>query len=300
MLSSSRGTARQRKLSPMKKVVLIANRNKPQVVDALAAFEPWLNNHAQIVLQADTSDDAPIVAPNADLVLVLGGDGTLLAQARRVVDSGLPIVGVNFGKLGFLAEFSPDELRDAWPQIVADECPISQRVMLEATVLCDGDKPCFRGLAMNDCAITAGPPFRMIQLELAINPERWGGKGTRFGGDGVVIATPSGSTAYNLSAGGPIVAPDVEALVITPICPHSLSFRPIVASRADKLRLTLHESNPGTTLVLDGQESRTLAAGSQVEIRAYDKSLKLIRNPAMGYWKRLAHKLHWAAGPTRE
>jgi NAD+ kinase len=283
----------------MKRVVLLANRDKPQVTESLAAFEPWLNSHAQIILQADTHDESPLAVPEADLILVLGGDGTLLAQARRVADLGIPIVGVNFGKLGFLTEFSPAELQDAWPQIVADQCPISQRVMLSAEVFSNGPEPCFRGLTMNDCVITAGPPFRMIDLELTINPQKWGSAGTHFSGDGVIVSTPSGSTAYNMSAGGPILAPDIEALVITPICPQSLAFRPIVVRGTDHLRLTLHQTNPGTTLVLDGQLSHTLAAGSRVELGIYEHRIKLVANPKMGYWKRLAKKMHWAAGPTK-
>ncbi len=288
----------------MKRVILLANRDKPQVTEALAAFEPWLSRHARIILQADAHDESPIKVPGAqaDLVLVLGGDGTLLAQARRVVDLQLPIVGVNFGKLGFLTEFSPDEIKEAWPQIVAGQCPISERVMLEVNVHdADGQPLALRdgaALATNDCAITAGPPFRMIDLELTINPHRWHGRGTHFSGDGVIVATPAGSTAYNLSAGGPILAPDLDALVITPICPQSLAFRPIVVRRDDRVRLALHQTNPGTTLVLDGQLSRGLPTGSTVDLRVYDKPMKLVVNPKVGYWKRLAKKLHWAAGPT--
>ena len=285
----------------MKRVILLANRDKPQVTEALAAFEPWLSAHAQIIYRDDAHDEAPIDEPGADLVLVLGGDGTLLAQARRVVDLGLPIVGVNFGKLGFLTEFGPGELQDAWPQIIAGDCPISQRVMLEVSVRLDeGGEPDYRGLATNDCVVTAGPHFRMIELELTVNPERWGSSGTRFSGDGVIVATPSGSTAYNMSAGGPILAPDLDALVITPICPQSLAFRPIVVRCDDHVRLALHKTNPGTTLVLDGQLSRPLPAGSRVDLSVYRHRMKLVVNPKIGYWKRLAKKMHWAAGPSNE
>lgn len=191
-----------------------------------------------------------------------------------------------------------DGLMAGWDDIVAGRCPQSERVMLEAGVYADGqsDEPTFRSLALNDCAITAGRPFRMIELSLAINPHRNSGA-TRFGGDGVIIATPTGSTAYNASAGGPIIAPDVDGMVITPICPQSLAFRAIVVHGEDHVAITLQEANEGTTLVIDGQRSFNLVAGNQLRVVKYPRRIKLVRNPRMGYWNRLASKMHWAVGP---
>jgi len=286
----------------MTRVVLLSNTRKPAVTEALQAFRPWLAERAEIVVDRPCDGDKAIDAERIDLVIVLGGDGTLLAQARRVVDLDAPIVGVNFGKLGFLAEFSLEELQQRWEEIIDGDCPISQRVMIDASVYDseDADEPTFRSLAMNDCVITAGRPFRMIELELLINPRPHHNGGTVFGGDGVIVATPTGSTAYNASAGGPIVAPDVDAIVITPICPQSLAFRAILAQGGDHISIKLHQANDGTTLVIDGQVPVPMAAGSVLNIRAYDRRIKLITNPTMGYWKRLARKMHWAVRPRKQ
>lgn len=288
----------------MTDVVLLSNLEKPGVVDALERLRPWLADRARVVAEDSGSGPEPIDVDHADLVIVLGGDGTLLAQARRVVDLDAPIVGVNFGKLGFLAEFSLQQLQHQWEQIISGDCPISRRVMLDATAYTPGNgeletvpAPSFRSLAMNDCVITAGRPFRMIRLEISINPQGQAPGGTRFAGDGVIVASPSGSTAYNVSAGGPILAPDVDAMVITPICPQSLAFRPIVVHGDDELELTVHEANLGTTLVIDGQRSAPLDAGSRLRLVRHDRRLKLVTNPRVGYWQRLASKMHWAAGP---
>lgn len=282
------------------RVLLMANYEKPAVVEALRTVRPWLEARARIVAEIDAGRDGPledVVNEGVDLVIVLGGDGTLLGQARRVVDLEAPIVGVNFGKLGFLAEFSREDLEREWHCIAGGACKISQRVMIEAKVFERGKQAAaFSSRAMNDCVITAGRPFRMIDLELSINPRPNGG-GTIFGGDGVIIATPSGSTAYNASAGGPIIAPDVDALVVTPICPQSLAFRSIVTHGEDHIRVTLHEANAGTTLVIDGQESHPLTAGSRLHVTRHPRRLQLVTNPQTPYWRRLAKKMHWAASP---
>jgi NAD+ kinase len=285
----------------MERVLLLVNREKAGVDEALVSFRPWLEARVDHVEQRDACRDEPLPDQPPQLVIVLGGDGTLLAQARRVVEFDAPVLGVNFGKLGFLAAYRMEELQEQWEDIVAGECPIRHRVVLEVqTRWPDGaGRDPERSLAINDCVITAGPPFRMIELELKINPQKWSSSGTHFTGDGVIVATPTGSTAYNLSAGGPIIAPDVEGLVITAICPHSLSFRPIVVNSEDAIQLTINEANEGTTLVVDGQESRPLTTGAEVHVRAYEKRLKLVTNPSVGYWKMLSRKMQWAARPRR-
>jgi NAD+ kinase len=282
------------KLLPMSRVVLIANRAKAQVAEALKTFRPWLAQRAKIVADVDSYDGAAITR-DADFALVLGGDGTMLAMARRIAHLDLPMVGVNFGKLGFLAPFLLDEVQQKWDALAAGHMPISPRVMLEAIVE-DGGRPQRQTVAMNDFVITAGPPFRMVDLELTINPDTHS-HGTPFTGDGVIVATPTGSTAYNVSAGGPILSPGVDGLVVTPICPHTLSFRPIVLSGDDRIMLKLVRANAGTTLVIDGQVSEPLHEGATIHLRAAAQRLKLVTNPDAGYWKTLAKKMHWAARP---
>lgn len=282
------------------RTLLIANLQKPDVAKALETLRPWLAERCDIVAEFDSCiDETEPINGDADLAIVLGGDGTLLAQARRLAQLGAPIVGVNFGKLGFLTEFNPDDLPAAWDTIASDPRPISERLMLEVTVS-DGDaEPRFRSLALNDAVISAGAPFRMIELELVINPQKHGPDGTTFSGDGVIVATPSGSTAYNASAGGPIIVPDVDGLVITPICPQSLSFRPLLVHGEDHVHIHMHHVNAGTMLSIDGQHRVPLSPGSIVRITAYPKRLKLVKNPALPYWVRLREKMQWAAKPRR-
>jgi NAD+ kinase len=287
--------------------MLIANRAKPMMAQALADLRPWLADRAQVIIDGDSRDLDPAQLGPADLALVLGGDGTMLGMARTLVDLGVPMVGVNFGKLGLLAPFSIEDVKNQWEQLSTGQFEVSRRVMLEVKIHDDGkqagtnqSRPRFHAVAANDCAVTAGPPFRMIEMEMTINPadpEDLPAHPHYFSGDGVIVATPTGSTAYNLSAGGPVVAPDVDGLVITPICPHSLSFRPLVLSAADHIRLRLLRGNPGTTLVVDGQISAPIPLDSVVSIRAYSRRLRVVVNRRVSYWTTLAHKMHWAAQP---
>ncbi|HEX7010748.1 MAG TPA: NAD(+)/NADH kinase, partial [Phycisphaeraceae bacterium] len=185
---------------------------------------------------------------------------------------------------------------------------ISRRMMIDVAAYPPGapewggngepmPQPLFRSVAMNDAVITAGPPYRMIELELAIEPSVSRTSATRFAGDGVIVATPSGSTAYNIAAGGPIVSPGIDGLCVTAICPQSLAFRPIVYSASSDTWVAVHRANAGTTLVIDGQISCRLEVGQQVLIRRHDQSLQLVHNPSLSYWQMLASKMHWAARP---
>lgn len=282
------------------RVLVAANYDKPMVTEALEWFRPWLAQRADIVAEVDAFDGTSLDV-QADLALVLGGDGTVLGVARRLVDLGVPMVGINFGKLGFLAPFALEDVQDTWDDLAAGNFAFSRRVMLEASICEPGQtQPCFTSLAMNDAVITAGPPFRMIEMELLINPgdaKLPPSNSTYFSGDGVIVATPTGSTAYNLSAGGPVIAPDVDGLVITPICPHTLSFRPLVLSAQDRISLRVLRANPGTAVVLDGQVCSPLAAGAVLSVRTYHRRLRVVVNPRATYWQTLATKMHWAARP---
>jgi NAD+ kinase len=234
---------------------------------------------------------------------VLGGDGTLLSTARRLHGREIPLMGVNFGRLGFLASFTPEEFPRHLDLLLAGKLPIARRAMLEASVVGSdvrtlevkevAAKRKFCATALNDAVITAGPPFHMVELELGAN----GDEGIRYFGDGVIVSTPSGSTAYNVSAGGPIISPDVEAFCITPICPHSLSFRPVVVSASSSVVVQAVRVNEGTTLFCDGQASTRLIAGDRVIIRRSANDVLLVENPDSQKWKGLAEKLNWASSP---
>lgn len=305
------------------RVLLLANVEKPAVAQALSLWRPWLSEHACIVAEPDMTQldesKAQAIAP-FDLAMVLGGDGTLLSLARLILHRQKPILGVNFGKLGFLAEFHMQEVQNLWPTLIqglATHQHVVSRVALEVSVFdghgtgepvgdqslashvrqCAHQRPALNTLAINDAVMTAGAPFRMIDLDIHICRPGCQGHETALTGDGVIISTPSGSTAYNLSAGGPIVSPDVDAFCLTPICPHSVAFRPLVVSAQCQIAIQLKKANAGTTLVLDGQTPIPLGVGQQVILKRHPHRLLLMTNPMTGYLATLGRKLHWAARP---
>ncbi|HLL89522.1 MAG TPA: NAD(+)/NADH kinase, partial [Tepidisphaeraceae bacterium] len=242
------------------RLFIVANTAKPAVAAALGELRPWLAGRAAIeVCGTDEQCEHDLATIDADVVLVLGGDGTLLAAARRLAGRAIPLMGVNFGRLGFLASFRPDEMTAALDAAAAGRLPVSRRLVLQASLSHATDAPDaapqFTATALNDAVITAGPPFHMVELELTVDNDGDSSDGIRYMGDGVIVATPSGSTAYNVSAGGPIIDPAVKALSITPICPHSLSFRPVVVAAEGTVRITATRVNAGTTLFCDGQAS---------------------------------------------
>lgn len=285
-------------------VLLLVNRSKPLVLDALPRVRALLERHGRIAAELDAVMDPLEPTPPADLVVVLGGDGTLLAQVRRTLALGLPIIGVNFGNLGFLAEFDLPALEFHAPRLLGDApIEVHERMLIQAEVLRDLSRQAgasvFSQPAVNDCVITAGPPFRMIELGLAID----GLPGPALRGDGVIISTPTGSTGYSVSAGGPIVSPDVRCMSITPLAAHSLSFRPIVLPPTSQIELEVRRANGfagsegGTTLVLDGQVHVRLLQGDRVVFKRHPVLARLVNNPETNYWSTLVRKMHWAVKP---
>ena len=292
------------------RLIILANTRKTVVRKALKDLKPWLVKRARIVAEPDIGQlSAANVGdlPPADLALVLGGDGTMLAQARHLARLRIPLLGVNFGKIGFLAEFNLEDLKAYWPAVADQTCHRTPRLMMEALVFGAGAADCqfdhldmdrctFRSVALNDAVITAGEPFRMLQMGLAIEPDDHSGT-TSVIGDGIIISTPTGSTAHSVAAGGPILSPEVEALCITPICVHSLAFRPLVVRPDAGILIRLESANAGTTLVIDGQETVKLHQHDQIYVRQGPHPLLLVRNPQITYWEMLARKMRWAAKP---
>jgi NAD+ kinase len=288
----------------MKRVFVVAKTDKPNVSSAIETLRGWLTGRAELVgVETDNGHDLRDL--QADLILVLGGDGTLLSAARRLHGKQIPLMGVNFGRLGFLSSFTPANYLHYLARHLQEGLSASERVMLEASVLpaaadCAAEDCAkviehrrFMATALNDAVITAGPPFHMVELEISANIEG----GVRYFGDGVIVSTASGSTAYNVSAGGPIIDPDVEAFCITPICPHSLSFRPVVISASSTVIIRAVKVNEGTTLFCDGQASTKLQTGERIVLRSSPSGALLIENPDSRQWRSLAEKLHWAASP---
>ena len=289
---------------PMR-VLVVANLPKPKVKPAVDKLVPWLNDRVELV---GVEDDRDFDLSNIeiDLILVLGGDGTLLSVARRLCGRQIPVMGFNFGRLGFLASFGPDHLPDSVQKALEGLLPVKPRMMIEASVV-PGGVDCdvknaesiktsrrWSTCALNDAVVTAGSPFRMIELSVATDNEA----GFRYFGDGMIVCTASGSTAYNIAAGGPILTPAVEAICLTPLCPHSLSFRPIVLHADETVVLTAKRVNKGTELVVDGQCSTALAKNDRIVIRRADHKLMLVDNPDLGAWQALGEKLNWASIPN--
>jgi NAD+ kinase len=292
------------------RVLIVANKSKAGVAAALERIVPRLEKQGRVV-GVDLHDQTAEIGTHADAILVFGGDGTLLSAARRLRGRQIPLLGVNFGRLGFLASFTPQQFDEHLDQFINGELPITARLALETSVL-PADAKCrfgdctsvaagrrFVSTALNDAVITAGPPFHMIELEIAANGTDAGGAwaGIRYFGDGVIVSTASGSTAYNVSAGGPIISPNVDAMCVTPLCPHSLSFRPVVVSSNATLLVTAILVNEGTTIFCDGQESTRLTAGERIVIRKSEHPVLLVENPQSQEWHTLAAKLNWAANP---
>jgi len=275
-------------------VLLLATRARPGVGPVLEEVRRIVAHHAEIVGELE-ADHAPIDAALAfDRAVVVGGDGTLISQCRRILDRGVPLVGVHFGRLGFLAEFDDVSLATHAERVFGPNPLVRSRMALDAVVRGADGAILFQGVAVNDAVVTAGPPFRVIELRLRFDKD----EGPLLTGDGVVVSTPVGSTAYNASVGGPIVHPENEAMIVTPNAPHSLSFRPIVAPSHVVLEVEVLRANEGTTLVLDGQETRPLAKGERVSIARHHTAARFIGNPDVSYWRTLIEKMRWAVPPN--
>jgi NAD+ kinase len=289
----------------VKRVGIVAKIRLESIAPHLLEVAAWLEARGvEPVFETDTATLAPLgpsrrvvsrdEMPNAvDLLLVLGGDGTLLAMADRISQAGrdLPILGVNFGHLGFLTEINFPELYPLLESAIAGTAAIERRLMLCARVLRSG-RAVAEYMAFNDVVVTRGALSRIIELAVTVTDSFV----ARFNGDGLIVASPTGSTAYNLSAGGPILHPAVDALVLTPIAPHTLSNRPVVIPATATVLVTpvVHDPDQEIVLTLDGQIGFELLPGDSIEIGRHDTPLRLIKSPAHSYFDVLRQKLKWA------
>ncbi len=280
--------------APIRRVAVIGSPQKPAAVAALDEVRRWVQARADLVFADITFDSRAALAQKPELLIVLGGDGTLISAAHRLERDQIPILGVNLGKLGFLADFTLPQLETFGDFLFTGPLPISRRLMLNVRIE-NGDAPT-ETLAVNDCVVVAGPPFRMIQMTALVD----GDEVARVRGDGLIVATPTGSTAHNLSAGGPIVEPTATSMIVTPICPHALTFRPLVLSAEHELVLTPRRTNPGTHVVIDGRTAVSLHNNDRVIIRRYPTDFLLVRNPRDTAWTALRRKLMWGAGPVAD
>lgn len=287
----------------MPKLYIAANlERKPEIKKILSGLMPWLRKRAQVVaVEHDWSCDLSSV--KADLMLVFGGDGSILSVARRLNGNPVPVFGVNMGTLGFLADTAPAELKKTLPAMLRGEYVLTKRMMLKISVL-DGfeqmrgqteRRACGAGtgefLALNDAVVLRQPMASMMSVDVRVSGEPI----ARYKGDGLIVSTATGSTGYSLSAGGPILSERLKAMIVTPVCPHTLANRPIVLDGGERLEICAEtRSNSPVDLVMDGQVSCRLASGTPVRIERAQQEFNLVTTGKKGRYEIIRDKLHWA------
>lgn len=285
----------------MKKIAIIAKVHDPRCLDVAEELIDWLTQR-EIVPRVEEhlskqlkdpglaeSAESSEVATGADLVVVLGGDGTLIAAARMVGSHEVPILGVNLGSLGFLTEITLDEMYPAMERCLAGDFEVSERMMLLAQVLRGGEQ-IERHRVLNDVVINKGALARIVDMETSVD----GRYLTTFKADGLIVSTPTGSTGYSLSANGPIIHPALNCISVTPICPHTLTNRPLVvgADAGISIRIDALEDE-AVFLTLDGQVGVKLVCGDVVNIRKSDHVTRLVKSRSKDYYSVLRAKLKW-------
>jgi NAD+ kinase len=280
----------------MKNIAIFAKIHDPRCRDVAIELVQWLRERGltplpeeHLARQISFREPLPAdIIDQAELVVVLGGDGTLISVARMVGERGLPIFGVNLGSLGFLTEITLDELYPALESCLKGDYSISERMMLSATVERDGDL-ISENRVLNDAVINKGALARIIDLETTVNDNYL----TTFRGDGVIVSTPTGSTGYSLSANGPILHPELDCFVICPICPHTLTNRPLVVSGDAIITVALKCMNEDVCLTLDGQVGMKLQCGDVIRIARSKQRTRLIISSSRDYFEILRTKLKW-------
>jgi NAD+ kinase len=238
-------------------------------------------------LKCETFADPAALARQTDLLLVFGGDGTMLRMIRETNDSGTPILGINLGRLGFLTAISAKDIADCLEKLWRNDFVIESRPLLEGAGQIQG-RPIHMS-ALNDIVISRGAVSRLIELEVSVNDKAL----TCYRGDGLIVSSPTGSTAYSLSAGGPIISPGAEVFAITPICPHALSNRAVVISSSSVVRVKLLSKEMETIIAADGQIEANLEAGDIVTIRRSRRVARLLHPGETTFFDTVRQKLHW-------
>lgn len=276
----------------IRSVGIVVKPGHAEAMATAAELSAWLSirgiDQASETLSADEirPDRAPTM--KADLIVVLGGDGTMISTARLVGDADVLVLGINYGSLGYLTDFRIEEMFPALELIVAGEYEVDRRVMLDAEHW-RGDEKLNTGRVLNDVVINKSALARIIEIEVKLNELFV----NSFRADGLIVSTPTGSTAYNLSAGGPIVYPSMNAVVLTPICPFTLTNRPIVVPDQAQIELKLENENEGVFLSLDGQTGYTMKAADRVVIRKSETAFNLVHPANRNYFDVLRDKLKW-------
>ncbi len=266
---------------------LLGSGERPKVRQQVDRLRPIVAQHFDITLE-DLEYSRELQSLSADLAIVLGGDGSILRAALQMQERQIPILGVNLGKLGFLASVSPEELPSVLASVVRGECRVVEHLMIRCTILENGE-PVAETLGLNEVAIFAGPPFSMLNADLYVDAEL----ATTYACDGLIISTPVGSTAHSLSAGGPILRKSLSAFVISPISPHTLTVRPVVDTADRVYEIAVQNPGGATSAVVDGQILAKLEATDRVRIERAEPRFKTIEVPGHNYYRTLREKLGW-------
>ncbi len=291
----------RRIMAPAKSIGIWGNTDKPQFWSLLQPLIQWIiENNGTPYLTTRIRDVRPSSFPdqvcfieqpddliNLDLLLVMGGDGTLLSAARAVQEASLPILGIHLGNLGFLAKVEENNMKDRLTQVMAGDYTIDQRSILKGTLQKDSDS--VSHYALNDFVVRNSQTHRIMTIEVKVNNMFVG----NYHADGLIVATPTGSTAYSLSAGGPIMAPDVNTIVITPISPHSLTARPLVVSDQSTIDIRVIEQDQPFIVTADGQIHEEMFPTDLIQIQRGEKTIQLIDVGSESFFKTLRTKMGW-------
>jgi NAD+ kinase len=270
------------------RVAILGAPNRPRVLSALERLRPEIATYADIIVE-DLEFSYDFTDSDLDLVIVLGGDGSILQSARQIGGSQIPVLGVNCGTLGFLAALSPDDFLDVWADVSCGGFSVVEHLMLRVAHMRAGQELVHQ-LALNEAAILGGPPYQIMEVDLYAD----GQLATTYRCDGLIVSTPVGSTAYNLSAGGPIVRKHLRAMIIQPISPHTLTYRPLVDSADTHLELVVARPNASTSVVTDGRVLGQIVRGDRISIRAADHSFRMLTVPGQNEYRTLREKLGWS------
>ncbi len=269
------------------RVMVLAAADRENVRDWIGRLRPLIAQHADIV-DIDLQIGTEPTNAEADFAIVLGGDGTILRAASYLRHRPIPVLGVNLGRLGFLAALPPEALAQTLPEICRGQCRVVEHLMLECSVLRNGDEVASR-VGLNEAAILNGAPFSMLNVELYVDAD-WA---TTYSCDGLIISTPVGSTAHNLSAGGPILRQTLPAFVISPISPHTLTVRPVVDSADRVFEMVVPKPNEGTAVVVDGHVLDRVLPADRIRVRRASSTFQRIEIHQQSYYHTLREKLGW-------
>ena len=273
-------------------IVVLASVNRLRVRSELDRVVRILEKSADIET-IDENESLDLTEKQWDLVVVLGGDGSILSAARRMSLNQMPVIGVNLGRLGFLAALDANELEQIWPHVCAGEYPIDKHVMLQCGIVLQSGELSETQLALNEAAILGGPPYSMLHIDLFID----GQFASTYSCDGLIVSTPVGSTAHNLSAGGPILHRKLEAVVISPISPHTLTMRPVVDQADRVFEMFIRQGHETVSAVFDGRVLGRLDEGDCYRISRAPVSFQMIQVPTKNEYHTLRDKLGWGENP---